>query len=177
MFLVIGSGGGTRTPDKVVNSHPLCRLSYSGISISVRLLRGAPLSRAPLRKISDFPSQCQVVSRRRGGKPLPHGPLWGMVRGLKRRQSSHLSPVGRQPGAEIIEQPFFPGSGLPTHCVDCRSIRGSPVSLRRMLRPGGHPLLRHHIRPGPHHRAVLFPVRLLRRSEGPRRHRPEVYLR
>ncbi|SVA56166.1 uncharacterized protein METZ01_LOCUS109020, partial [marine metagenome] len=27
-----GSGGGTRTPDKVVNSHLLYQLSYSGIT-------------------------------------------------------------------------------------------------------------------------------------------------
>lgn len=26
-----GSGGGTRTPDMVVNSHPLYRLSYAGM--------------------------------------------------------------------------------------------------------------------------------------------------
>ena len=26
----IGSWGGIRTPDQVVNSHPLCRLSYPG---------------------------------------------------------------------------------------------------------------------------------------------------
>ena len=29
--LNFGSGGGTRTPDQVVNSHPLCQLSYAGI--------------------------------------------------------------------------------------------------------------------------------------------------
>jgi hypothetical protein len=27
-----GSGGGTRTPDMVVNSHPLYRLSYAGMT-------------------------------------------------------------------------------------------------------------------------------------------------
>ena len=31
---LIGSWGGIRTPDQVVNSHPLCRLSYPGISSS-----------------------------------------------------------------------------------------------------------------------------------------------
>jgi hypothetical protein len=32
--LYYGSQGGIRTPDKVVNSHLLCQLSYLGISIS-----------------------------------------------------------------------------------------------------------------------------------------------
>lgn len=27
---IFGSGGGARTPDLVINSHPLCQLSYSG---------------------------------------------------------------------------------------------------------------------------------------------------
>ncbi len=30
-FINSGSRGGTRTPDQVVNSHPLYRLSYPGI--------------------------------------------------------------------------------------------------------------------------------------------------
>ena len=29
-----GSRGGIRTPDRVVNSHLLCRLSYPGISVN-----------------------------------------------------------------------------------------------------------------------------------------------
>ena len=27
---IIGSGGEIRTPDMVINSHPLCQLSYAG---------------------------------------------------------------------------------------------------------------------------------------------------
>jgi hypothetical protein len=31
-----GSWGGTRTPDQVVNSHPLCRLSYPGLFFYIK---------------------------------------------------------------------------------------------------------------------------------------------
>ncbi len=30
---IIGSGGEIRTPDMVINSHPLCQLSYAGTDI------------------------------------------------------------------------------------------------------------------------------------------------
>ena len=33
-MLQIGSSGGTRTPNLVVNSHPLCRLSYRGAELN-----------------------------------------------------------------------------------------------------------------------------------------------
>ncbi len=29
----LGSGGGIRTPDLVINSHPLCQLSYAGTDL------------------------------------------------------------------------------------------------------------------------------------------------
>ncbi len=37
-FAEDGSRGGIRTPDRVVNSHLLCRLSYPGISTNSLLL-------------------------------------------------------------------------------------------------------------------------------------------
>ena len=38
-FSFSGSQGGIRTPDMVVNSHPLCRLSYLGRSLLTILLQ------------------------------------------------------------------------------------------------------------------------------------------
>ncbi len=43
-----GSGGGTRTPNLVVNSHPLYRLSYAGTFSEINSIKALILFKCPV---------------------------------------------------------------------------------------------------------------------------------